>query len=799
MEPLPEHTPKQASYKEKAAIKWNVNDLLAWIKDKRPDLLDDEDCETLRKEKMSGEVFWRYAGNWEFFRKGYNLSTGTAGMLADLATELVEEEKRSKLLSFMSCTPRRQQANNLTGNRQQAEDVDMSDAADMKRELLSFIPRRQQANNLTGPRRAKDVFKAGIPYKSPRPLLGTSGLNWVFQPHPELYKALAPNVLDHYTKYKENQLDKTYVPIYFYLGGAGTGKSRHGSEFASSVQQAIALRTEHHLYHELAERLKTAFVFHASFENGTSLKAEEQREPWNAVGTRMLHQLLGGKIKDIRREYVATPDEIFELVAAAQNVDLYNDFTGILVVDGIQRAMTGDGDRMNKASGFYGFLNDIGDLGLMSRRSSETEGGILRRTPFIMTCVTATFLGPTRRFLADTHRKRVYLPLNRLKAPTWKSDNSKVLNDDPGTRLLVNDVGGHARAIETIADELAQYRSESQPNITELADAVMIKLKERYREVISATAYNFVPVVQCVLSRQPILLQRPIPGSDMLWEHITAPGLLWFEKNGEPSTSDSDYDTPGYLAAPYIWLWLLARSLLSENIEPLCQFLRQWEFNDYQQLLHLQTGQGHAGNVTWQNFETFCCYFRILRSLGFGNGEEVMFQRLHFGCKKLRDDEGTVVVNQYLRYAQTTHQYGTKATSAQDVVTKHTGTLDLGKQLHHVILNAPSAPAGDFFLSIRTRSTLYGDSESKIVREIGQCKFVKAKLNEEKYIEEREKAAGPDDFFMLYTTTETADDMTLPNRSGLVDSSSWMSYFGPFAGHAFIASQYVDPEDKEPK
>ena len=41
MESSPEHDPKQASYKEKAAIEWNVNDLLAWIKDKRPNLLCD--------------------------------------------------------------------------------------------------------------------------------------------------------------------------------------------------------------------------------------------------------------------------------------------------------------------------------------------------------------------------------------------------------------------------------------------------------------------------------------------------------------------------------------------------------------------------------------------------------------------------------------------------------------------------------------------------------------------------------------------------------------------------------------
>ena len=622
-------------------------------------------------------------------------------------------------------------------------------------------------------------------------------MDWVFQPHPELYKAIAPNVLEHYTKYKENQVDKTYAPIYFYLGGAGTGKSRHGSEFASSVQKAIELRPEHHLYHELAQRLKTAYVFHVSFENGTSLTSEEEGNPWYAVGIRMLHQLLGGNLRHIRHEYVAEPDEVFELVAAAENVDLYNDFTGILVVDGIQKAFMGDGDRTNKDSRFYRFLDQIGGLTLMSRMPSETQGGKLRRTPFIMTCVTATYLG-LHQFSADSHRKRVFLPLNRLDAPTWKDDNSEVLNDDPGTRLLVNDVGGHARAIETIAEELAQYRNGSQPNITELANAILFKLKDRYDEAISMMGEDLLPVVQTILSRQPIRLEQFIPGSDLRWEHITALGLLWFEGD---SDSEYDYGTWGYLVAPYIWLWLLARSLPPENTERLCQFLREWEFNDYQQLLHLQTGKGHAGKATWPNFETFCCYFRILRSLGFGDGQEVGFKRFHSGCKKLRDDKNTVVVNRHLDYAEAAHQYSTEATSAKDVVTKRIGTLNAENQLFHVILNAPSPSAGDFFLSIQTapqRSPSFRRFQSQIVREVGQCKFVKEKVNKETYTEERNKSAGPDDFFMLYTTAKTSDDIALPDRSGLVDESCWMSYFGPFAGRAFIASRYVGSQVEEP-
>ena len=68
-------------------------------------------------------------------------------------------------------------------------------------------------------------------------------------------------------------------------------------------------------------------------------------------------------------------------------------------------------------------------------------------------------------------------------------------------------------------------------------------------------------MVQCILSRQQIRLRDTIPGSILRWEHVTAPGLVWFEAI-EP---DYDYDTPGYLIAPYIWLWMLARLPPSEK------------------------------------------------------------------------------------------------------------------------------------------------------------------------------------------------------------------------------------------
>jgi hypothetical protein len=63
------------------------------------------------------------------------------------------------------------------------------------------------------------------------------------------------------------------------------------------------------------------------------------------------------------------------------------------------------------------------------------------------------------------------------------------------------------------------------------------------------------------------------------------------------------------------------------------------------------------------------------------------------------------------------------------------------------------------------------------------------------YDKERDKAAGSDDIFMLYTKTEVSGDLALPDSSGLVDNSCWDFYFGPFAGRAYIALQHSSIED----
>ena len=66
---------------------------------------------------------------------------------------------RSKLLSFMSCTPRRQQANSITGNREQAGDVGMSDIASKKPRIGSKLSDQLLAESA---RRQRELIRKKI-------------------------------------------------------------------------------------------------------------------------------------------------------------------------------------------------------------------------------------------------------------------------------------------------------------------------------------------------------------------------------------------------------------------------------------------------------------------------------------------------------------------------------------------------------------------------------------------------------------------------------------------------------------
>jgi len=114
MDSFPEHNSKQASQAEPTieAIKnWDEDDLLKWIQQRHPKLLKGDDLKKLKGERVDGVIFLNHAGDKKYFREECNLASGTSERLANLAREIAGGETagmKSKLLSFMSCTPRRQ-------------------------------------------------------------------------------------------------------------------------------------------------------------------------------------------------------------------------------------------------------------------------------------------------------------------------------------------------------------------------------------------------------------------------------------------------------------------------------------------------------------------------------------------------------------------------------------------------------------------------------------------------------------------------------------------------------------------
>jgi len=77
--------------------------LLAWIQQVKPTLLSGEDLENFKKEHINGDAFLDHAGDWKFFKEGWNLPIGPSDGLAKLASEVIRKETiGTKSQSYLS-------------------------------------------------------------------------------------------------------------------------------------------------------------------------------------------------------------------------------------------------------------------------------------------------------------------------------------------------------------------------------------------------------------------------------------------------------------------------------------------------------------------------------------------------------------------------------------------------------------------------------------------------------------------------------------------------------------------------
>lgn len=528
----------------------------------------------------------------------------------------------------------------------------------------------------------------------------------------------------------------------------------------------------------LRRRLESAKVFLVSLENGTSMLLEEMNlDPLRIVGTRMLLQLLEGEnfigVDRVMAEYEPpTPMEVLEAVARGEKENLYDEFTGIIIIDGIQNFLQGANDGQDKDSKFYNTLTRIADIALQPRKDV-----------FVIPCCTATITVPTDQLLASSHRNRVCLPMKILDPPhTVKNKNRVPVFDlsERLVRLLVSDCGGHARALEAL-DSAIDGKKVSQVGVDNILQRVQQRLENRYAEAINLASRKFIAILCAIWIRLPLREDKEVPGTNMTVEQVIQPGLIRFESDGGQS---------GYITAPYIWVWLFLKSR-NNNLDPL---IRDWPFWDYADIHALWNGDPSPGTRTWQNFESHCARIRAIKSKVLGDGLTTNLSSVHFGARLNGDRE---IQNLPLDVHLAKKRHRTKTTRANtskwEVECCDGKVVDV-RACKDCIVNAPGASAGDLFVGLQA------PDGSSTGAEVWQCKFRTAgeKITHALFQQEYKKSVSAKDFFMLITTART-DNFILPKNSGIVDADNLFVYFGPWANRLFMFHQVNVGDSRQKK
>ncbi|CAG8641889.1 5740_t:CDS:2 [Funneliformis caledonium] len=317
-----------------------------------------------------------------------------------------------------------------------------------------------------------------LEFRNPHPLLIGSGSIWDFQASNALRGKLKEAIHDHYKFWKAEQREKTKIPEYFILAGAGEGKSRTAQELPKLLIECAESDAD------LQNRLKDALVFNLSFENGTKLIRGEENISSNAIGNRMLFQLLkqpNETWNDFKNRYDVTPEDVLRKIAKHRTQEV-KDLNVIIILDGLQVAMDHPKDGKNKNTNYF-----------------------------------FTIASP-------------HLAFFRFLPP--KINNIPVFNDSPIMDMLIDDMGGYGRALEALG-EAVEDKDLSKINFIDLINNVRLNLTYNYSGWLAKTAY-LRPILRIILAHisvnknQTILVRFESFDPDRVVGYLSCPYIwLW--------------------------------------------------------------------------------------------------------------------------------------------------------------------------------------------------------------------------------------------------------------------------------
>ncbi|CAJ1458329.1 unnamed protein product [Effrenium voratum] len=553
-------------------------------------------------------------------------------------------------------------------------------------------------------------------------LLATVGATWDYCGKEELRERMQIPIQKLHEQKGKNS-DKQLHPLFIAFAGPGQGKSRLLTEFPGLVEQCLQ---------NVSERQKLKFSkqttsFMISCENALTPGdwATEELNAQRFVACRMLWQLRNAN-KEAFREVGApadfaefriqcpadlTPSPVLKSVLR----DELNS-TVVIGVDGMHGlpGFTDRSDAVGKDLPFYQVMQAV------CRLVNQKEG------PFVVACVAA--LQNVKSGLAGSPQARVFLELPRVTAVT--RNKQPVL---PGHRLkdlLVEDMGGHGRALECLLEALMEMPNAAA---TALVGAVMRQLRQKYPD-----ATQIEPGADLKELLRAALSGRWILSGEMV-------GNLDPEKVELIRVKFKDGDSSQYrIDLPYIWLHLMLSSpKFSDDLQP-------WNLMDY----HL-----FESEPTWQQWEEFNARFRVLRASAFEDGQVVDIADLHRGAVIQPDSlKSTKVINRHLQFAKS-------------------GTLTDKRVLE---VNAAGAPAADAFLMLEE---VGAEGNHHTISECLQCKKGESRL---------EACDKADILVLLMTTTKTVPQSG-GQRLIFVSEAQYQEYFGFYAGRAFYQTRAAKP------
>ncbi|KAI9994921.1 hypothetical protein PInf_011764 [Phytophthora infestans] len=583
--------------------------------------------------------------------------------------------------------------------------------------LIVQVPTQRQA---VVPTESQQSFV----WKEPKPLVGTTGANWDFQNSLDLGN-LASAIGRHYQAWRDGKTDKRSHPLFVCLDGPGTGKSRLLDEFPNVLQQRI-FRDETQGDPAMKQLLQTAYNFKITFENGTTDNYGIS-DPRKMIGTRMLYQLQESDWTMFNANPVnqVFPAEVLTKLSAITETDS-NRMCVILCVDSLQKLQHEPG---SKRSEFYTAFASLCDLVNASKC-------------WLIVICAATISQPVDEFLAASPQWREMLQTTSLKRP--KINGRDVFDTfDYGngalTQLLVDDMGGHGRALEELFNVMLQNQGHAFEFIPVMHN-VLAAIRQAYPAIV-AQMQSMKQAFLAVISR------RRVDGNSrfgsLTLDQVISCGLIRLDGI--------------HLQCPFVLYMLLETHHIPWN--------KHATYAPAERLEDLKP---------WQLWEHFNCKFRVLKSQAFAQEESVLWTDIHHGAR-FGDGCNRRVIERQLTYALADKRMPTKTKGFKEE------RCSCGNDQGKCFLYQPAdgSPSGDAFLCLE-------DATKGFFHEVHQCKCVEGNLSLDVFEQERLKAAGPDDLFILYCTSLVTADLCLLPNSAFVDATCWEAYYGPFAARAFF-------------